>query len=246
MLTLNSGRQMPQLGLGTYGLSGRAGTDAVIAAADIGYRLFDTAVRYGNEAAVGAGVKASGVHREELFVTTKFDGEFQGGRRAERGLDESLRPAGPRLRRLDPDPLASAAARPLRRHVEDVRAVARRWQDTVDRCFELQAHTPRPAAQGHRHRSGREPNRARPDDRESRCSCVPRSARHRDPSLEPTRRPRRGRRPQCDHHRDRACAWPHASTSRVALGYRDRRLNQCRSQATWNGWPRTSASSTSR
>ncbi len=94
MLTLNSGRQMPQLGLGTYGLNGRAGTDAVIAAADIGYRLFDTAVRYGNEAAVGAGVKASGVRREELFVTTKFDGEFQGGRRAVRGLDESLRRLG--------------------------------------------------------------------------------------------------------------------------------------------------------
>ncbi len=94
MLTLNNGQRMPVLGLGTYGLNGRAGTDAVIAAADIGYRLFDTAVRYGNEAAVGAGVKASGVHREELFVTTKFDGEFQGGRRAVRGLDESLRRLG--------------------------------------------------------------------------------------------------------------------------------------------------------
>lgn len=93
-LTLNNGQQMPALGLGTYGLNGRAGTDAVIAAADIGYRLFDTAVRYGNEAAVGAGVKASGVRREELFVTTKFDGEFQGGRRAVGGLDESLRRLG--------------------------------------------------------------------------------------------------------------------------------------------------------
>jgi 2,5-diketo-D-gluconate reductase A len=72
-------------------LNGRHGTEAVIAAADIGYRLFDTAVRYGNEAAVGAGVHAAGVPREELFVTTKFDGEFQGGRRAVRALDDSLR-----------------------------------------------------------------------------------------------------------------------------------------------------------
>jgi 2,5-diketo-D-gluconate reductase A len=93
-LTLNSGLQMPQLGLGTYGLNGRTGTDAVIAAADIGFRLFDTAVRYGNEAAVGAGVRAAGVPREELFVTTKFDGEFQGRRRAARGLDDSLRRMG--------------------------------------------------------------------------------------------------------------------------------------------------------
>jgi 2,5-diketo-D-gluconate reductase A len=85
---------MPQLGLGTYGLNGRRGTEAVIAATDIGYRLFDTAVRYGNEAAVAAGIDAASVSREELFVTTKFDGEFQGGRRALRGLDDSLRRMG--------------------------------------------------------------------------------------------------------------------------------------------------------
>jgi 2,5-diketo-D-gluconate reductase A len=90
-LRLNDGQQLPQLGLGTYGLNGRHGTEAVTAAADIGYRLFDTAVRYGNEAAVGAGIHTAGVAREELFVTTKFDGEFQGGRRALRGLDDSLR-----------------------------------------------------------------------------------------------------------------------------------------------------------
>jgi 2,5-diketo-D-gluconate reductase A len=93
-LTLNNGLQMPQLGLGTYSLNGRAGTDAVIAAIDIGYRLFDTAFRYGNEAAVGAGVNAAGVPREELFVTTKFDGEFQGGGRALSALDDSLQRMG--------------------------------------------------------------------------------------------------------------------------------------------------------
>jgi 2,5-diketo-D-gluconate reductase A len=90
-LTLNSGRRLPQLGLGTYGLNGRPGTDAVIAATDIGYRLFDTAFRYGNEAAIGAGINAAGVRREELFVTTKLDGEFQGAGRALNALDDSLR-----------------------------------------------------------------------------------------------------------------------------------------------------------
>lgn len=93
-LTLNSGLQMPQLGLGTYTLNGRQGTDSVIAAIDIGYRLLDTAFRYGNEAAVGAGVNAAGVPREELFVTTKFDGEFQGAGPALRALDDSLRRMG--------------------------------------------------------------------------------------------------------------------------------------------------------
>jgi 2,5-diketo-D-gluconate reductase A len=90
-LTLNNGLQMPQLGLGTFGLKGKPGTNAVIAATDIGYRLFDTAFRYGNEAAVGAGVNTSGVPREELFVTTKLDGEFQGRGRARAALDDSLR-----------------------------------------------------------------------------------------------------------------------------------------------------------
>jgi 2,5-diketo-D-gluconate reductase A len=89
-LSLNNGMQMPQLGLGTYSLNGRPGTDAVIAASDMGYRLFDTAFRYGNEAAVGAGVNAASVPREELFVTTKFDGEFQGRSLALKGLDDSL------------------------------------------------------------------------------------------------------------------------------------------------------------
>lgn len=93
-LSLNDGRQMPQLGLGTYGLDGRRGTDAVVAATDLGYRLFDTAFRYGNEAAVGAGVNTAGAPRAELFVTTKFDGEFQGGGRALRGLDDSLHRMG--------------------------------------------------------------------------------------------------------------------------------------------------------
>jgi 2,5-diketo-D-gluconate reductase A len=93
-LGLNDGHQMPQLGLGTYGLNGKKGTEAVVAAVDIGYRLFDTAVRYGNEDAVGAGVNIAGVPRVELFVTTKFDGEFQGGRRALSGLDDSLRRMG--------------------------------------------------------------------------------------------------------------------------------------------------------
>jgi 2,5-diketo-D-gluconate reductase A len=93
-LPLNNGLQMPQLGLGTYSLNGRAGTDVVIAATDIGYRLFDTAFRYGNEAAVGAGVNAAGVPRAELFVTTKFDGEFQGRGAALSALDDSLRRMG--------------------------------------------------------------------------------------------------------------------------------------------------------
>ena len=164
-LTLNNGLQMPQLGLGTYTLNGRAGTDAVIAAADIGYRLFDTAFRYGNEAAVGAGVNAA---ERASRRAVRHD---QVRRRVPRRRAGTWRPRrftaahGPRLRRLAADPLAAAEARPLRRHLEDVRAVARCWQDQVDRRVELQARAPRPTAQRHRHRAGCQPDRARPHTR---------------------------------------------------------------------------------
>jgi 2,5-diketo-D-gluconate reductase B len=62
---------MPKLGLGTYGLVGRDGQAAVESALALGYRHLDTAEMYGNEEIVGAAIRASGLPREEIFVTTK-------------------------------------------------------------------------------------------------------------------------------------------------------------------------------
>jgi 2,5-diketo-D-gluconate reductase B len=62
---------MPKLGLGTYGLTGRDGQAAVESALALGYRHLDTAEMYANEDIVGAAIRASGIPREELFVTTK-------------------------------------------------------------------------------------------------------------------------------------------------------------------------------
>jgi 2,5-diketo-D-gluconate reductase B len=62
---------MPKLGLGTYGLVGAEGQRAVESALALGYRHLDTAEMYGNEEIVGAAIRASGLRREELFVTTK-------------------------------------------------------------------------------------------------------------------------------------------------------------------------------
>jgi 2,5-diketo-D-gluconate reductase A len=90
LLPLNTGRSIPQLGLGTAPLSDDEVAPAIIAAVEAGYRLIDTAEKYGNEKGVGTGIRASGVPREELFVTTKLDGKYQGSDRAERGLAESL------------------------------------------------------------------------------------------------------------------------------------------------------------
>jgi 2,5-diketo-D-gluconate reductase A len=89
-LPLNDGNSIPQIGLGTWPLYDDQAAEAILAAAELGYRHIDSAMRYGNESGVGEGVRRSGIPREEFFVTTKLDGEFQGEDRAIAGLAESL------------------------------------------------------------------------------------------------------------------------------------------------------------
>ena len=69
---LNSGYDLPVVGLGTYAFTGRKCVQAVSTALKLGYRQLDTASFYSNEAEVGAGVRASGVPREQVFVATKL------------------------------------------------------------------------------------------------------------------------------------------------------------------------------
>jgi len=71
--TLNNGVVMPMLGFGVYQMSDAAQCEAAVAEAlRAGYRLIDTAAAYGNEEAVGRAIAASGIPREELFITTKL------------------------------------------------------------------------------------------------------------------------------------------------------------------------------
>ncbi|WP_431219737.1 aldo/keto reductase [Leifsonia xyli] len=93
-LPLAGGGRIPQIGLGTWPLDDAEVQRAVVAAAELGYRHIDTAVKYANEVGVGRGLAASGVPREEWFVTTKLDGLYQGGDRAVPGLDDSLQRLG--------------------------------------------------------------------------------------------------------------------------------------------------------
>jgi 2,5-diketo-D-gluconate reductase A len=85
---------MPQLGLGTSPLNDADAARAVATAIGAGYRHIDTAYKYRNQRGVGQGIRDSGVRREDLFVTTKLDGAFQGDDRAIGGLDECLRLLG--------------------------------------------------------------------------------------------------------------------------------------------------------
>ena len=71
--TLNNGVVMPMLGFGVYQMNDAAQCEAAVAEAlRAGYRLIDTAAAYGNEEAVGRAIAASGISREELFITTKL------------------------------------------------------------------------------------------------------------------------------------------------------------------------------
>ena len=71
--TLSNGVKLPVIGFGTWqSPNGEVATNAVKAALEIGYRHIDTAAAYGNEESVGAGLAASGLAREDVFLTTKL------------------------------------------------------------------------------------------------------------------------------------------------------------------------------
>ncbi|MGV0791853.1 aldo/keto reductase [Mycolicibacterium sp. XJ1819] len=89
-VTLNDDNTMPVLGLGVGELSDAETQQAVSAALEAGYRLIDTASAYGNEEAVGRAIKASGVPREELFVTTKLATADLGFKSSQEALQASL------------------------------------------------------------------------------------------------------------------------------------------------------------
>ncbi|WP_328764269.1 MULTISPECIES: aldo/keto reductase [unclassified Streptomyces] len=90
---LNNGTPMPQLGFGVFQVPDSEAAQAVGAALEAGYRSIDTAAAYGNEKGIGQALAASGVPREELFVTTKlWNGRSRTWRRDDvlRAFDNSL------------------------------------------------------------------------------------------------------------------------------------------------------------
>jgi 2,5-diketo-D-gluconate reductase A len=89
-IKLNSGQQLPQLGLGVYKVQQDVAVHVVEAAIERGYRRIDTAALYDNEVEVGAGIRRSGIGRENIFVTTKIWNDRQGYDNALEAIDESL------------------------------------------------------------------------------------------------------------------------------------------------------------
>jgi 2,5-diketo-D-gluconate reductase A len=93
VIPFSDGYSIPQVGLGVWQTPNDVAVTAVKAAIETGYRHIDTAAIYENEAGVGAGIRAAGLAREEIFVTTKVWN-------ADQGFDQTLKAAEASLKRL--------------------------------------------------------------------------------------------------------------------------------------------------
>src|SRR3954453_4251066 len=89
-VTLHDDRQIPQLGFGVFKVPPAETQATVEQAFEVGYRHIDTAQMYGNEEGVGAAIKASGIPRDELWITTKLNNGFHRPDDARRAFADSL------------------------------------------------------------------------------------------------------------------------------------------------------------
>jgi 2,5-diketo-D-gluconate reductase A len=89
--TLNNGVQIPQLGFGVWRVSNDESIPAVTKALEVGYRHIDTAALYHNEEGVGQAIRASGIPRQDIFVTTKLWPSEFGREAAVAGFEASLK-----------------------------------------------------------------------------------------------------------------------------------------------------------
>lgn len=93
-IALRDGHAIPQLGLGVWRTPEDAAASVVRTAIEAGYRHVDTAAIYGNEEGVGEGIRASGIARGDIYLTTKLWNDQQGYDSALRAFDESLKRLG--------------------------------------------------------------------------------------------------------------------------------------------------------
>jgi 2,5-diketo-D-gluconate reductase A len=93
-IDLNDGMAIPQLGFGVFQIDPDETAEAVTTALDVGYRHIDTAEMYRNEEGVGAAVRASGLGRDEVFVTSKLNNGFHEPDAARRAFDGTLTALG--------------------------------------------------------------------------------------------------------------------------------------------------------
>ena len=91
---LHNGNKIPDLAYGTWLIKNEDAEQCVKTALEVGYRHIDTAQAYGNEEGVGKGLRASGLKREDIYVTTKVKAEHKTYKKAKASIDESLKKLG--------------------------------------------------------------------------------------------------------------------------------------------------------
>ena len=208
---LADGNEIPLLGLGVWQVNdGRECEDAVRWALELGYRHIDTAQAYGNERSVGNALRDSGVPREDVFITTKFNPAKADAEEEAQALARAPRR---RLRRPLHHPLAAGRAdvglgRDAARPGGGLRA--------LDRRLELQRARGRRAAGDLRRRPGRQPGPVQPVRVPARAVGGVRGALDRAGGLQPARHRPPPRRP--GRGRDRRAARPHARAGADPLG----------------------------
>ena len=93
-IELNDGNAIPQLGFGVFQIDPGETAEAVERALAIGYRHIDTAEMYQNERGVGEGLRASGIDRDEVYITSKLNNGYHEPDDARRAFDETLSELG--------------------------------------------------------------------------------------------------------------------------------------------------------
>ena len=93
-IQLNDGNQIPQLGFGVFQIEPDDTAEAVARALDVGYRHIDTAEMYGNEREVGEAVRASGLDRSDVYVTSKLNNSYHRPDDARRAFERTLQELG--------------------------------------------------------------------------------------------------------------------------------------------------------
>src|SRR5450759_2986453 len=93
-VTLNDGHSIPQLGFGVFQIDPAETAEEVSNALEVGYRHIDTAEMYGNERGVGEAVRASGLDRGEVFITSKLNNGYHRPDDARRAFETTLSELG--------------------------------------------------------------------------------------------------------------------------------------------------------
>ena len=187
-IALRNGADIPVLGIGTSPLQGEDSVRQIEAAIEAGYRLIDTAENYRNEEAVGEGIRNSGIDRDEMFLTTKFNRQWHSIDGVREAYDASRKRLGVRLHRPAAGPLAQPGPGPLRRGRAGAAEAAGVRRPAGHRSVQLQAGAPAAGA-------GRDGHHPRRSTRSSSARTAPgddsrayhERARHRHRVLEPAR-----------------------------------------------------------